>query len=117
VRLFGALQQHCAAKTEDVSYFEAEVFGKLRAATLALWTELFGMAATAASMLAAQLNPDGRETVYKNGQGAVLLSRLGEAGLIPFPSPLLGASGSCRGARWLGRTARTMLAQVGRPLR
>ena len=83
--------------------------------------------AAAASVLAALLRPAGRDPVLsinEDGQDAVVLGRLREAGLITYPSPLLG--------RLLGELPqvlekevlaqldsvdRTMLAQVGRPWR
>jgi hypothetical protein len=81
VRLSGALAALCGQENEEALYFEDEVMGKLRAVTLALSTESSGVAAAAASVLAA--------LIRSGGQDAVLLTRLWEAGLITYPSPLL----------------------------
>ena len=73
------------------------------ATTWGVATTTWGLEAAAATafVLAALLRPGGRDTVYEDGQDAVLLRRLREAGLITYPSPLLGGAAARGAARRL----------------
>ena len=80
VRLSGALAVLCSQGGE-VLYYEDEVLGKLRAETQDL---------AAASVLAVLLRPGGvgrGGTAYDDE----VLDRLREAGMMTYPSPLLGS--------------------------
>ena len=103
VRLSGTLAALCGQEGEEVLYYEDELLGVLRAKTLegldlaTATGRLTGLAAAAAvagaSMLAALLRP-GTSGDGSDSRGAVhddaVLGRLREAGLITYPSPLLG---------------------------
>jgi len=121
VRLSGALDVALWGheNEEEVLCFEDELLGELRALTLALLTKTGGVAASAAaSVLAALLRPGRGGQQYEEA----VLGRLREAGLITYPSPLLGGLlekvpevFEAKVLPRLGCVDRTMLAQVGPP--
>ena len=132
VRLSAALAALCGhQENEEVLCDEDQVLGKLRAATLALSTAAEAAAAagvagagaaTASAMLAALLPGVAtfwRDTVYEER----VLGRLREAGLITYPSPLLGRLieiPAVFAAEVLPRvdpTGRGLIARVGRASR
>jgi len=76
VRLSGALAASFGQGSEEVLYFEDEVLGRMRAATLALSTPT----AAATSVLAAMLHPGRRDTMYEICPDAALLGRLWQGG-------------------------------------
>ena len=85
VRLSGALAA-LLGRAEGAELSEDELLDGLRAITLALSTEQGGVAAEASTVLAALLRPGGHDRIYEDA----MLGRLREAGLITYPSPLLG---------------------------
>ena len=85
VRLSGVLAW-LLGRAEGVQLSEDRFLDELRVMTRALSTDPRGVAAVASSVLAALLRPGGQDRVYEDA----MLGRLREAGLITYPSPLLG---------------------------